>query len=255
LEHTTDTAIRLFREGWLQHKIADAGEPQRQAYRDRLQKITVADIISAAESDRDGSYSFRGWGLRADDAQLELVFEHLCSSQDVNVIANLLRVFWRRPLPIFDARLLDLCQHIDSDVRRWAFNAIHNSKHDLIRVFALSQLQKGVRNGSVISLFAGNYESGDEQRILSAIEFPDDDFELHSLLMSVLEVLDHNPDANAAQLGIIGYKSTPCGECRRRFLRALLRQNVAPGWLAEECRFDAVTRIVESITVPTGTEC
>jgi hypothetical protein len=69
LEHSTDSDVRLFRGVWLHQKIADAGQPQLQAYRDRLRKITVDDIISAAESDRDSSYSFQGWGMQADQTQ------------------------------------------------------------------------------------------------------------------------------------------------------------------------------------------
>ena len=219
-----------------------------------MRKITVADIISDAQSDGDPSYSYRGWGIQANDGQLELVLEHLRNSHDVTVIANLLKVFSHQPLPVFDARLLDLCQHTDSEVRRQAFFALQNNNHSSIRAFALSELEKGDRDGSAISLFARNYQPGDEHRIQNAIEFPDDEYELHSLFMSVRDVLEMNADADAAQLGIIGYASTPCGLCREHFLRALIRQNAAPAWLADECRFDAVTRIVESFTVPTGTD-
>jgi hypothetical protein len=255
LEDSTDTAIRSFRAAWVEQNNADDGQLHLKEYRDRMGKITVADIISAAESDRDGSYSFRGWGMQADQAQLEILLQHLLSSQEVNVTANLLKVFWKRPLPTFDARLLELCQHGDSKVRRGAFNALQNNKHDLIREFALSQLEKGDRDGFVTSLFALNYQPGDEERILSAIEFPDDEFALHSLLMSLVDVFEKNPDADAAQLGIIGYATTPCTLCRHKFVRVLLRQHAAPHWLVLECRFDATTRIVESITVPTGTDC
>jgi hypothetical protein len=254
LEHTADSDVRLFRSGWLQQKIADAVQSQPQSHRDRMRKTSVAEILSAAASERDRCYSFRGWGIQADQAQLETVVEHLWNSQHRNVIANLLKVFWRRPLPVFDSRLIDLCQHFDSEVRRWAFNALENNKHALIREFALSDLEKGVRDGFVISLFAKHYQPGDEQRIQSAIELPDDEFDLHSLFKSVAYVLENNPDAKTAELGIIGYASTPCGFCRGDFVRALRRQNVAPGWLTEEFRFDACTRIVESITVPTETK-
>jgi hypothetical protein len=253
LEHSTDSDVRLFRGVWLHQKIADDGQQELQAYRDRMRKITVDDIIAAAESDRDGSYSFRGWGMQADQTQLESVLQHLWNTQDVNVIANLLKVFSKRPLPTFDSRLTDLCQHVDSEVRRRAFNALQNNRQDLIRAYALSQLQKGLRDGFVISLFARNFQQGDEQQILSAIELPDDDDECHWLLMGACNILENNSDANAAQLGIIGYASTPCGFCREEFVQALLRQNAAPGWLIEECRFDAFTRIVESISGLIGT--
>jgi hypothetical protein len=181
LQQSTDPAIRSFSAGWLQERLADDGQAKRQSYRDRMRKITVADVMSAAESGGDRSYSFRGWGMQAGEAQFEIVLEQLRNSQDVTVIANLLQVFSNRPLPLFDARLLNLCQHTDSEVRRRAFNALQNNKHHLIRAFALSELQKGARDGFVIMLFTRNYQPGDEQQIQNAIEFPDDQYELHSL--------------------------------------------------------------------------
>jgi hypothetical protein len=122
--------------------------------------------------------------------------------------------------------------------------------HASIREYALSQLEKGDHDGFVTSLFVLNYQQCDDERILSAIEPPDDEIERHSLFMSVIEVLEANPEAHAAELGIISYASTPCSLCRNKSVGVLLRQNAAPAWLAEECRFDAVTRIVESITDP-----
>ena len=176
--------------------------------------------------------------------------QHLWQSQEPTVTSNLLKVFWKRPLPVFDARLFDLCQHVDSKVRRGAFNALKINKHASIREYALSQLKKGDHDGFVTSLFVLNYQHCDDERILSAIELPDDDFERHSLFMSVIEVLEANPDAHAEELGIISYASTPCGLCRNDAVRVLLRQNAAPAWLAEECRFDAFSRVVESIRDP-----
>ena len=99
----------------------------------------------------------------------------------------------------------------------------------LIRAFGLSQLEKGTREGSVVSLFIKNFQRGNEQRILTFLEVPDDDFERHSLLMNVMDVLENNPDTDGAQLAIIAYASTPCGMCRRDSVELLLRQHAAPG--------------------------
>jgi hypothetical protein len=55
--------------------------------------------------------------------------------------------------------------------------------------------------------------------ILHALYQLADDFVRHSLLMSAIEVLEHTPVAVAAQLGIIGYASTPCALCRHNMLR------------------------------------
>src|SRR5262249_22715334 len=148
-------------------------------------------------------------------------------------------VFSARALPMFDARLIELCRHDDEEVRRWAFAALSQNAPPLVREFALTELQKGVRDGSVAALLLHNYRRGDEHRILEAIELPGDEYELHGLLMDVIEVLEKTPEADSPQLAIIGYASTPCENCRFHAARLLLSQHAAPEWLVEECRHDS----------------
>jgi len=255
LEHTTDEAIRLFCESWLQQEQTRDGREQRRSRRDEMRAITVSDITSAAATDntRFGSL-FRGWGMHADEADLGMVLQHLLAAEEQKVIVNLLKVFSNRSVPQFDARLIELCHHSDSQVRNWAFNALENNAHPSIRKFAFAELEKGVRDGSVVSLFIRNYEQGDEQLILDAIELPDDDCERHWFLMDVIKVLENNPDADCSQLGIISYASTPCENCRYDSARLLHRQRVAPRWLIEECRFDSCRELVDEITGPTQAE-
>ncbi len=114
--------------------------------------------------------------------------------------------------------------------------------------FAISQLESGVGGRSVVSLFTRNYQRGDEQRILSSLTLPDDDFERHSLLMNVIKVLTHNPTADVTRLAMIVYSATPCALCREDSVELLLRQHAAPEWLIEECRFDAYSACRELVS-------
>ena len=63
------------------------------------------------------------------------------------------------------------------------------------------------------------------------MEFPDDECELHWLLMDAIKVLEKNPEADCSRLGVIAYASTPCEHCRFRAARLLVNQQVAPEWL------------------------
>ena len=71
------------------------------------------------------------------------------------------------------------------------------------------------------------------------MELPDDECELHWLLMDAIKVLEKNPKADCSRLGVIAYASTPCEYCRFYAARLLLDQQVAPEWLKEECRHDS----------------
>ena len=76
LEQSTDEAIRLFRDGWHQFKAAEAEEKQLPSRRDLMRRITVGEIISAAETDARSS-PFRGWGMHADAPDLQAVLQRL----------------------------------------------------------------------------------------------------------------------------------------------------------------------------------
>ena len=85
-----------------------------------------------------------------------------------------------------------------------------------------------MRDGSLAGLFIKNYCQDDEQRILEAMESPDDACELHWLLMDVIKILEKNPEADCSRLGVIGYALTPCENCRFFAARLLLKQQAAP---------------------------
>ncbi len=155
------------------------------------------------------------------------------------MIANLLKVFSARALPEFDARLVELCRHGDEQVKRRAFAALAQNAHPLVREFALTELRKDVGHGSVVALLINNYRQGDEQRILEAMELPDDECELHWLLMDAIKVLEKNPEADCSRLGVIAYASTPCETCRFYAAKLLLNQQVAPEWLRDESKHDS----------------
>ncbi|OWK45598.1 HEAT repeat domain-containing protein [Fimbriiglobus ruber] len=238
LDGSSDDAVRRFRDGWRQEVQKTAARESSPTHRERMVVTPVHDIFRAAEG-VSKCFWFRGWGMHADEADLRAVLQRLRVENEPRVIANLARVFSARPLPEFDARLIELCRHGDEDVRTRAFAALEPNAHPLVREFALTELEKGVRSGSVVALFINNYRPGDEDRILEAMELPDDECRLHWLLMDVIKVLEKNPEADCSRLGVIGYALTNCENCRFHAVRLLLSRRAAPGWLADECRYDS----------------
>jgi hypothetical protein len=239
LATSTDRALNQFRRAWCQERKTQKRKTQseqQRSRREKMQAIPVGKIISDTQSYSVGI--FRGWGMYAEQSDLELVLKHLCKTEDPKVIAKLLRVFSNRTLPYFEAGLIELCRHRDADVRRAAFHALEKNAHPLVREFAVSEVAEGVTE-HVIGLFVKNFQPGDEQLILEAIEFPDDEDKLHWLLTDVIEVLENNPQSDCSELAVLTYASTPCQNCRYRSATLLRGQNVAPAWLIEECRYDA----------------
>lgn len=196
LDNATDEAVCEFQRMWRQRMKEKAEQEPAISHKERVRAITVAEIVAAAESEDTGFGMFRGGGMHADPTDLGIVLQRLWAAQEPKVIAKFLTVFSNRALPDFDARLIELCQHSDAEVRQRAFRALEKNAHRLIREFALAELAKGVSDGSVVGLFINNYEQGDERRILEAMEFPADECELHWLLMDVNKVLEKNSQAD-----------------------------------------------------------
>jgi len=237
LKTASDAGIQLFFETWQerkQKKPLGKGQTTRQ---EQMRAIAASEIIEAAQKE-DRCFWFRGWGMHADEASLVEILEAVFDTVEPAIIGKLLRVFSNRSVPEFDSRLIDLCQHVDEEVRRWAFNSLTKKSDTVIRRFALEQL--GIEaTASVVSLFAENFEDGDENRIQAALKLPEDSFDLHSLLMDVIKVLENNSSADGSQLAVITYAATPCEICRFRAVRLLFSQCVAPAWMIEECRYDS----------------
>lgn len=238
LEASSDAAIRRFREGWQRDKQEKKERESLPSHRERMRATPVEAVFQAAQSE-DKCFWFRGWGLQADESDLQAVLQRLWTVPNPSVLAKMLRIFSGRALPEFDARLIDLCRHEDEEVQRWALRALKENEHPLIQDFARTELRSGVQDGSVVALFIKNYRKGDEYLILESMDFTEDECELHWLLMDVIKVLEKNPEADCFPLGVIAYASTPCENCRFYAARLLHNQQVAPKWLSEECRYDS----------------
>ncbi len=238
-ENAQDESLRGYLKFW-RHEATKKVEPKPElSRREQMRMIPVGEIIKASSSGDSRFGFFRGWGMHADPNDLETVLQVLWDAQEPKVIANLLTVFSNRAFPQFDARVISLCQHSDAEVRRRAFGALKENTHGLIRRFAFAELEKGVCDRPLVSLFINNYEPGDEQRILEAMQLPADESDLHWLLMDVTKVLEKNPEADTRQLAVVAYALTPCENCRFHAVRLLHNRHVIPEWMKTECRYDS----------------
>src|SRR5262249_6767775 len=149
--------------------------------------------------------------------------------------SNYLTIFSNRAMPDFDPRFIELCQYPDANVRWRAFRALAKNTSPIVRAYALEELEKGLCDRTIASLFINNFEPGDEERILNALAFPDDESKLHWLLMDISKMLKNNSNADTSRLGILIYASTPCENCRFTALKQMHRQHAVPTWMKEEC--------------------
>jgi hypothetical protein len=213
-------------------------ELRQQNYSKRMQAISAGEAIQTARSE-DRAYWLSGWGMHANENDLEQVLEWLWTEQNPTMIVKMLRVFSRRQLPQFDSRLIELYKHSDDEVRRWTLNALEPNSNPLVREFALQQLRERTLNMPVVKLFVNNYLTGDERLLLDQLDLPEDSCQRHWMLMDLIHVLEKNEEAECCELGQIIYFYTPCQNCRFYAARLFHGRHKTPGWLVEECLGDA----------------
>ncbi len=101
-----------------------------------------------------------------------------------------------------------------------------------------------------MKLFVRNFRPGDEESLVKNLRIPEDVNQRHWLLMDLFEILELNPESRCEELAQIIYRTTPCGACRSRSAKLLIIRNVAPAWLIDECRYDAVSDTRELVARP-----
>jgi len=234
----SDSAVKRFYEAWQESGRLQAAAQSGPSRTERLKATTVAEVINAAETGAKKVSFFRSWGFYASDEDLRAIQSWVFSCQDSAAAVLLLHVLSRRALPEFDERLLNLLHHTDRGVRTQAVDPIALYSHPSIRNF-IEHANGGYLDDSHIELFVRNFCSGDEDVIAGLFLSAGDNERLHGAVLATLNVLDENPQADCSWLAYRLYESSPCGHCRGSAARMLLRRQLAPDWLGEECRYDS----------------
>jgi hypothetical protein len=233
----TDEDIRPFVE-FVRRESSQKSEAGSAAYRREITALTVDDIVTAAEAPRKTMISFRSWGRHATVADLGLVLSRMLNCDNVESLQRYLQVFARRPMPQFDSRLLELCQHENWQVRSRAATAAAINKHSEVRKFAMNKLAQHEYQHYAIEMLVKNYERGDEQAVLDAVVLPGDSSDRHSMLMSLLKMIEENPESERKRPAELIYDETPCSVCRHDAVKLLVERNLVSEQIHAECKFD-----------------
>lgn len=199
---------------------------------------SASDAFKVPLKDR-GTDWWMWWWFDAKEDDLKILTEQLRSEQDAAVLVTILQAFWFLQNPPFEPRLIELCSHPDGNVRRWAIKAMAKFSNPIVRDFALQRIQDRALGKTVVTLFAKNFERGDEDRLLHQLELPVDINERVEMLNGLFTVLKENETADGARLGQIVYFHTPSENCRYSIAELLHQRQIAPTWLSEECCSDA----------------
>lgn len=191
----------------------------------------------------EGRGWLRGWGIRASESALTQVLEALDHTDSSIEIRRYLTVFSRRSMPLLSDRVVALAESDDEHVRSRAYAALKNVTDPRIRAVALRSMTPELIGSGSLELFQSSYEPGDHAAIEQALFVPDDVGELHSLIFDLADICSHTKLRECLTLMLFVYEYSPCGNCRGKVVDAMVDLDIAPDWLADECRFDAMNDI------------
>lgn len=227
-------------------KLTNAQRQQRWAQhsKDFIAKNPAARILELARQPGKGQrFLFSQFGRLAPDSERQVILQALASEPDPEVQRWLLGVFRAEGLHAWDDTVWNLAHSDIEGVRFAATRALILLEDERIGEFARRRIGAGDISGErcdEIQLFANHYQPGDALLILNALERAKTDTEgMHRLGMSALSICQANPDVRLAEVAVFIYRTNPCTLCRGDIVEWMKDLDCLPGWIANECRFDA----------------
>lgn len=201
--------------------------------------------------DADGWRWLSIWGVRASGADLMEVLEELDCTDSPIELRRFLSIYSRRPMPRLSDKIIALAESEDTRVRVRACGALGNLADERIRAVALRSLTPEFMKTRSLKLFRSSYQPGDHNAIEQALFVPADERERYLIACDLDDICCHTRLPECLSLMLFVYEYSPSGLRRSRVIDAMVDLGVAPDWLAEECRFDAMEEIREKFGGPT----
>lgn len=181
------------------------------------------------------------WIRDASPADLEWTADQLLAERDDRRILAYLRAFGGRDFPRPPERLFAWAQGEKPRIAWQATQALSRICHPEVRKLALEIMSAGASPEKGVRMLRSNLQPGDFkiiERLLVAAEPNENAY--HGLQLAIKDVLKHAtipPDESRDTLLHL-YEAGPCSICRWTVVSMLVALGSAPGWMAEECRYD-----------------
>ncbi len=183
--------------------------------------------------------SLMNWGKDATEEELQSAAVDLLSESDEKRRLDYLRIFRERRFPGPQQPLIELAKSGNWRLSHAAVQALTYIDDPTLRTLALELMSTPDRCDLGVTLLAGWSQPGDYKLIEQALRQPMSDDIYHSVGTDVLHFVKANLTGEAeAVLGLL-YENGPCSMCREFCVKHLIALNRLPGWMRDECRYDA----------------
>ena len=220
------------------------GSPRKAPYERIKRAIVDRELPSISLMD------FRYWGRDASDDDFRQAAVDLLKTEDETHLTKYLQIFGFRPFPLAIDPLLTLVHHPDDWVMWAAAQALAQVANPRVQSLGLKILadpgRHGSRRSAGVQLLVSSFQSGDEAVLIDLLKTPRHADEHHRIGTGVLDVLRAHPSADAVPVLLALYEFGPCTFCRKDAVESLRQREALPGWLLEECRYDASAYLREA---------
>lgn len=183
------------------------------------------------------------FGKVATPEELDVVYQYLLDSSDLETIWRLLRVFRTAKLPQLNENLFIWANNEHEKLSWAAIGALSNITDDRVHKLGRKKVQSGSllgENTEVLGLFVNNYSSKDAADIYRALRIlrPGKE-DAHSLGWGVIDIANKQRDPALGDALRWAYEKTPCSNCRHRIIEQLDSIGQFTGDILYECQFDS----------------
>lgn len=254
-KHGEEQATALLQEAAAQNESVAAylqavalNDARRERNREKRANRPYEDYAALQELIKDSTIKdhrgrLRRWGRKSNDDDLTRAAADLLEANDNKQILNYLNIFRIRAFPLDPARLIALTESEDDAIVEAAYGALKEIHHSAVRAHALQLLASSRRPAEAVDLLAINFEEGDQALISHVLSQPLTDDEIHSIGLSVLDIIESDPHPDDIEILMTLYEREPCSFCREYIVDALITLDRVPEWMRIECRYDASGKI------------
>lgn len=185
----------------------------------------------------------RRWGKKASPSSLETLARALDSTDSATEQQRILWVFSERPLPWVTDRIVAIAELDDVRIRRRAYWALRHIEDERVRSVGLRSLTPRLMVDGSLLLLRSNYKPSDHTAIERALFIHDEAESMGSLCYYLSKVCADEKREELLDVMLFVYEHSTGGLDRERVVETMHGLGVTPGWVAEECRYDAMEDI------------
>lgn len=201
---------------------------------------SVEDVLNKIEQPQDIAKGWpRRWGRRADDKDVQTIFEHMLKEDRPEYLERYLRIFSRRPMPRLDRKFLELARTGPQGAREACIDALSQITDEQVHSLAAELLGQESPFVEAISLLRSNYRPEDAKMLESAVVHASGDDSIHGVVLDIVNITQDRAAPELINIFLWAYENSPCSMCRESVVNRMTGLEIAPRKLLMECLADS----------------